>query len=328
MKERYKELEAFLIPVTDEGNIDFDSMDIKDHQHIAYCLKAEARLGRNKKFIRELTQYLVDHSDDNKDGEIGWGLGYAWNGFSANNPEWHVYAIEIANVIDAYIDALNSGKLSSELSEKVKVQLHDITILWNQKYWSETGNFGEEAFYWYSISKDDAIGCINIDAKMVGTQARLLDQYGEIFNEEEKDFIYDHIDRDYSKIMKNSYLKNGDLIWNYLEKKDSDPNDVIHHSFILEGIYDYQKFRIKGKPLNDNNYTSYVDKCIKDNMIYSTPEFLSERCFNTGAIRWILNKDVQRDVLMKSYDVYFNLDTNKRQLSFLLDAFSIFIANT
>lgn len=316
-----------LIPITEQGNIDFDAMDIKDHQHVAYCLKAEARLGKNKECIKELTQYLVNHADDNMDGEIGWGLGYAWNGFSANNPEWHVYAIQIVNVIDAYIDALNSGCLSEELSKTVKIQLHDIVLLWNQKYWSENGNLGEEAFYWYSISEDDAIGCINIDAKMVGTQARLLKQYGELFTEDEKNLIYDHIDRDYSKIMKNSYLYDGDVIWNYLEKKESSPNDVIHHGFILEGIYDYQKFRMKEKPLNDKNYTSYIDKCIKDNIIYSTPEYSSHRCFNTGAIRWISSRDVRREVLLKSYDLYFSSDTNKRQLAFPLDAFSLYIIN-
>lgn len=139
VKDKYRELESMLIPITEQGNIDFDAMDIKDHQHVAYCLKAEARLGENKECIKELTQYLVNHADDNMDGEIGWGLGYAWNGFSANNPERHVYAIQIVNVIDAYIDALNSGCLSEELSKTVKIQLHDIVLLWNQKYWSENG---------------------------------------------------------------------------------------------------------------------------------------------------------------------------------------------
>ena len=110
-------------------------------------------------------------------------------------------------------------------------------------------------------------------------------------------------------------------------KKESSPNDAIHHGFILEGIYDYQKYRLKEEPLKDKNYTSYLYKCIKENIIYSTPEYLTHSCFNTGTIRWISSKEVQKEILLKSYDLYFNQETNKRQLTFLLDSFSLYLSN-
>ena len=323
MKNKYDQLEEMLIPTTKNGEIDFDTMDFEDHQYLAYCLKAVARLGENKSLVRQLTQYLVDHADDNNDGEIGWGLGYESKWLYTQNPKWQVYAIEVSNVIDAYIEALNSGLLTKKLSNKVKNQLHDIVLLWNEKYWSENGNSGEKYFYWYSTSESDAIGCINIDAKMVGSQARLLEQYGELFTKEEKNLIYNHIDHSYSKIMENSYLENEYIKWNYLENNELDKeysiiNDAIHHGFILEGIYDYQKYRLKeSSPLSDNKYTDYIVKCLKDDIIYRYPEYNSYRCFDTGAIRWLPNRITQKEVLLKSFDLYYNNDTNRRQLTFL-----------
>lgn len=327
--DKYRKLEAMLIPTTNQGNIDFEAMNITDHQDVAYCLKTEARLGENKQIINELTQYLVDHADENNDGEIGWGLGFAWSGFYTDNPKWHVYAIEVANVMDAYIEALNSQCLSEELSQKVKNQLHYVTLIWNQKYWCENGTYGEKDFYWYSISEANAIGCINTDAKMVGWQARLLNQYEELFTEEEKNLIYDHIDHCYLKIIENSYLEDGYIKWNYLEKKENPTlNDAIHHAFILDGIYDYQKYRTKEeKPLKDVNFTTFIEKCVKGNIIYRMPDHKEYRCFDTGAIRWILDKNKQRKILLKSFDLYYNTDTDRRQLTFLLDAFSLYISS-
>lgn len=328
MLSKYNKLEEMIIPTKEDGKIDFDSMGIEDHQHVAYALKAVARLGKNKEYVQELTQYLVEHADDNNDGEIGWGLGYAWSGFYADNPAGHVYAIEVANVIDAYIEALESRLLSKDLEEKVKNQLHDIVLIWNQKYWSENGSNGEKYFYWYSISKENAIGCINIDAKMVGSQARLLSQYGELFANEEKKLVYDHIDRCYEKIIQLGYTEDGYIKWDYLEKKESSTvNDAIHHGFILEGIYDYQKYRLKEKnPLENDNYLAFIVRCLDDNIIYRTPEHKAHNCFGTGAIRWIKDQDKQKEILLKSFDLYYNSSTNKRQLTFLLDAFSLYIS--
>ncbi len=163
---------------------------------------------------------------------------------------------------------------------------------------------------------------------MIGTQAKLLDQYSELFTEDEKIIIFNHIDSGYTKLMQKSYMSEGNLTWNYFESSKSSQNDAIHHGFILEGIYDYQKYRIKEDPLSDKNYTSYIDKCIKDNIIYSTPKYSSHRCFNTDTIRWVSDREVQKEILIKSYDLYVNSDTVKRQLAFLLNAFSMYLSES
>ena len=326
INNKYNQLKKKLIPLTNEGYIDFNKMNIIDHQHIAYLLKAESRL-QEKKIINNLTQYLVEHSDENNDNEIGWGLNEEWDAFGDKtiNPAKHAYSIEVANVVDAYLDALASKCLTPELEEKVKIQLHDVVILWNNKYWSENGKHGEKYFYWYSTSENDAIGTINIDAKMIGSQARLLDEYDNIFSKEEKEFILNHIDKTYSKIMEQAKTQDGNIIWDYIEKNDKKINDAIHHGFILEGIYDYQKYRLKETYWNEN-YNNYINSCIKDYIIFSYANHSSRRCFDTGAIKWITDKNLQEKVLLKSFDIYFNSDTDERQLSFLLDALSLYIA--
>ena len=178
IEAKYGELEQYLIPLNSSGRVDYTSMEVQDHQYLAYCLKAEARLKKQDRII-DLTQYLVDHSDDNNDGEIGWGLGFEWDAFGDGtvNPKGHVYAIETVNVMEAYMEALESGILPEALIDVVQSQLHATALLWNRKYWTESKETGERCFYWYSISEKDNIACLNIDAKWVGVQAKLLDRY-------------------------------------------------------------------------------------------------------------------------------------------------------
>ena len=323
----YQDLRTRLLPSTEGGLIDFESMQIDDHQYIAYLLTSESR-SMNKDSVQQLTQYLVDHSDDNADGEIGWGLGYAWDAFSdgIENPAWHAYTIETINVMDAYVEALLTGLLSDDTQNKVKEQIRETVLLWNQKYWSDNGQHGEKYFYWYSISGWDAIGCINIDAKMIGTQARLIKEYPDLFSETEKNMILDHIDKCYVKVMQHSYFENSLLKWNYFEQSDSSPNDAIHHAFILEGISDYQKYRF-GKEIIYNNpvYTQYIEQCISGTEIYSFPDHSTSRCFDVGAIQWVSDKSIQKQLLANAYIKYSNENTDLRQLAFLLNAFSQYL---
>ena len=327
LEKQCDKLEEYLIPKTEQEKVDFNSMEINDHQYLAYCLKAEVRRG-NTEIAQQLTQYLVDHADENKDGEIGWGLGFAWDAFGDGtvNPEWHVYAIETINVMDAFTDALESGFLDGVTSNIVKEQLHDIVMIWNQKYWTENKEPDGKYFYWYSISEEDEIGCINIDAKMIGVQAKVLYHYGEMFAPDERDFVCKHLDQCYAKIMQESFFNDGVLVWNYLERPDSQQNDIIHHGFILEGINDYIKYRIGGEiPENDIVYGEFIMQCLEGDKLFSNAEHSSNRCFDTGAIRWIKNKELQKRVLLSSYDVYANSETDRRQLAFLFDAMSLYL---
>lgn len=327
IKDRYKALEDILIPLTEDGRVDFDAMVIDDHQFIAYLLRSELRNGEID-IARELTEWLINHSDDDGDGEIGWGLGQAWDAFSDGsiNPKWHTYAIETINVMDAYLDAIDSNILTDTDVNLMKNQIHDVVMLCNGKYWSERGTSGENYFYWYSVSPNDAIGCLNIDAKMVGTQARILFELEDLFTEEERQFVYDRLDKTYNKVLEMSYLQDNAIVWNYLEREGSQPNDVIHHGFILEGISDYNKYR-KGNEKLDDAYNAYINQRIMNGHLYSYPDHEYSRCFDSGAIRWVDEGDMQKQLLLSAYNTYVIDDADKRQLAFLLDAMSIYLTN-
>lgn len=330
IEAKYGDLEQYLIPLDSSGKVDYTSMEVQDHQYLAYCLKAEARL-KNQNRIIDLTQYLVDHSDDNNDGEIGWGLGYEWDAFGDGtvNPKGHVYAIETVNVMEAYMEALESGALTAAVTDVVQSQLQTTALLWNRKYWTEYKDSGERCYYWYSISENDNIACLNIDAKMVGVQAKLLNRYAFLFNDEERCLIYDHIDRCMAKILQRGSFSDGYIVWSYLERQDSGQNDVIHHAFILEGINDYLVYRYGGRglPEDDKVYRGYIARCVDgNNNLYSSAEHVARRCFDTGAIRWLSDRSLQKQVIITSYNTYMNEDTDCRQLAFLLDAMSYYLS--
>ena len=330
INSQFIELEKLLIPKKASGDIDFEKMDISDHQHIAYLLLAESRIKSNPDVIEQLAQYLVDHSDDNEDGEIGWGLGFEWDEFADGsvNPKWHVYTIETANVLQAYVEALLSGCLSDKLSNTLKQQIKDVILVWNSKYWTDSTDSGEQFFYWYSISENDAKPIANIDAKMIGVQAQVMHYYKDLFSKSEQTLIYNHIDCCYAKLIQCSYFEDNSLIWNYFEYSDVAQNDAIHHGFILEGLDSYLRYRYgKGIPADGQLYTGFIYKCLNDNTIYRYPDYKTCRCFETGAIRWIKDRSVQKDLLISAYEQYVGTDDIPyRQLAFLFDSMSLYIS--
>lgn len=70
--------------------------------------------GTYKSFGIKLANELVAHKDDNNDGQVGWGLPYAWDAFGDGtvNPARQVYAYQTGLVgkalVDAYIATHNS----------------------------------------------------------------------------------------------------------------------------------------------------------------------------------------------------------------------------
>ena len=82
----------------------------------------------------------------------------------------------------------------------------------------------------------------------------------------------------------------------------------------------------EGIPKNNIVYSEYILQCLDGEKLFSNAEHSSSRCFDTGAIRWLKNKELQEKVLLSSYDTYTNIDTDRRQLAFLFDAMSLYLA--
>ena len=320
----FSELESYLLPVDEAGQIDFNSINITDHQFIAYCLKAECKVGNQGK-IRELTQYLLDHSDEDGDGILGWGLLFEWDAFSDGsiNPSGQVYATEVGNVIEAFLDAIDSEMMTEGQVAEVKNIIHQVIMDWNINYWTDENETGKD-FYWYSTSPADNIECVNISSKMSGVFARAV--CAETFTDEEKDTVYHHIDACIKRILEVAQYTDGFITWPYLTRNES-TNDSIHHAFILEGLSGYKEFRGLDADYDIQDYTDYIAACVDDSFIYSTPEHSSDRCFNTDAVRWLNNRDLEGEILLNSCEKYFNDKTDIRQLAFLFNAIGRFIAD-
>lgn len=301
------------------------------HQYIAYLLKSEVKMydkenNNNAQLINSLAEYLIVHSDDDGDEEVGWGLPWEWDAFGdgSMNPKDSVYAIEVANVIDALLDAFDSGVLNPSLHKKALQIMHDLAILWNTKYWTEQNETGRN-FYWYSISKNDEIECTNISSKMAGTFSRLL-RVPDLFSDEEQTIISDRIDQTISRVYELAYKdENNVLVWDYIPSSEvSGRNDLIHHAFVIEGIFDYNKYRATvDSKFSYEELTEYIYKCInyEEMLLYSYPDFSYERAFDTSAISFIENKELRRELLENSYERYcIHERAEDLQLSFLLDA--------
>jgi len=78
---------------------------------------------QSKKRICEAVSWLLDNSDADKDGVLGWGLPGAWDAFGDGtiNPENSQFTITNALVMQGLLDAVKVPDLLSE-SQVVKIQ--------------------------------------------------------------------------------------------------------------------------------------------------------------------------------------------------------------
>ena len=162
-----------LIPSNDENGIYRDICKIKEqsqspsYQEIAYLISAECdrynttHSEKSKLIILQGTEYLLDNSDLDMDGEAGYGLFFAWDAFGDGtvNDEYTSYAITNAAVIDGFLDALETD--ISLKDEKIEAVIHSIAMTWFDKYFTEVGKGG---YVWYSNRVSDNIDCPNVSA--------------------------------------------------------------------------------------------------------------------------------------------------------------------
>lgn len=307
-----------------------------ENQGIAYILKSEVKMydketNDNSDLIQVIVNHIITYSDENNDGEIGWGLSYEWDAFGDGsvNPSNHVYAIEVVNIMDALMDSLDAGVLDVETENKTKRILHDVAVIWNTKYWTEENEDGKY-FYWYSISENDEIECTNISAKMAGSLSRLM-EFPDVFDENEKRFISERVEKTMSRVLELAYYNDdGILVWDYMPCRTSSENDLIHHAFILEGIFDYYRYHKVAENSYDNTeLLEYIYECIdyEHKLLFSYPDHSYNRAFDLGATPFINDNEIYGQILSNSYKEYFETKkTDDVQLTFILYAYAVFIS--
>ena len=243
----YVELLNQLINTADEGSI-YQSLEslCSTHQEAAKVLESELIRYKKQpnedslKIIRACVSYLIDHKDDNCDGEPGWGMKESWDAFSDGsiNPEDHVYATQISDVCSALLQVVGKDIVSPEMEKEIIDILCDITIIWNTKYWTED-KWG--AYYWYSTSECDKINVTNTSAQLAGTFSKVIVRLAAYFDEDILNMVRSRIDQAILTIIKNVEISSeGFPIWQYIyHGQASSYNDIVHHAFIVNGLLGY-----------------------------------------------------------------------------------------
>lgn len=304
---------------------------------IMYQLDAAYDTGR----IEKMVQWIIQNQDNNGDGEIGWGLNFAWDAFSdgSENPKDHVYAIETVDVLNAIMDYLELEIADEKTKAECLRLLHESVVLWNRKYWSEKTDKGEY-FYWYSIAESDVIECSNISSEMGGCSARAIGLFPDIFSEAESRIIRENVEATMLHLYQSA-IRSDSTYWSY-SYLNPRMNDVIHHAFAVEGINHYinaSKNEKLIKAYQEVDLQSYILSCIQEGELYSYPDASLSRMYDAGATVYIQDNrlcgSILRNMIHKyhidegipaSEDGKASYQYSERQLTFLAHALADYLA--
>lgn len=231
------------------------------HYPMAYALyaSAEARRALIKKDQQALENavrsavWLVGHDDLDADGQIGWGLPFAWDagGDGSINPPHTEYAITIALVIQALLDTWDAieecGNQSTELQPLLLESALGAFHTFQDKYDLTSSGL----VFWYSSAPLDNFHIINSHAMLVG-QFQRLSTYPIPEDTKYRIGTLTKAGFDYLISCKQKD-SSGVIFWNYREDVPEGgvtrPNDSCHAMYTLQGVLDYQLYSQTKSPL-------------------------------------------------------------------------------
>jgi len=202
---------------------------------------------QSRKRINQALSWLLENSDTDNDGRMGWGLPGEWDAFGdgTKNPANSQFTITNALVMQGLLDVMQIPDLISE-SQTVKIKnlLKEISIYHCKYVWTDTENGG---FFWYSPSRNDAHFVTNVSSMFMGMLCRVISEHGSLFSENEKTLINQRIDQAAQAIISKVLWREGLPYWNYIVKPNyfnqDEPNDLVHHGYILWGMELYRGYK-------------------------------------------------------------------------------------
>ncbi len=206
--------------------------------------------------LRACLQRLLEARDLDGDGKPGWGLPFAWDAFGdgSTNPVDHPYTISTAQVLEGFVDALEMAPDTITLEERGVIEsvIAEVLKRWSAEVWTATADRG---WYWYSPASVDSYNVVNISAMMLSVILRCL----------EYDWTQLLINKiDLSKkasmiaatIVSEMELRSGLPFWRYVPTpnalRQDEPNDMVHHIYILWGM---ERYRDSGIPPDSIPYS-------------------------------------------------------------------------
>ncbi len=154
--------------------------------------------------------------DDQIDG--GWGMRWDWDPFGdgtvtvADTP----FAITTAIAIDAL--------LVHGVDDAEARRIGEVLTVWASDAWTD-------GYYWYSLSRLDAIDTPNVSAMLAGATARFLSDHGDVLTPSDASLLRGRVEATLEHL---GATHDDDLRWRYSVRHEI-VNDLGHHVYILWG---------------------------------------------------------------------------------------------
>lgn len=196
--------------------------------------------------IRQAFAWLLGHADLDGDGLPGWGLPDAWDAFGDKsvNPANHPYTITTALAVEGLLDVLDLARtpggaalVSSSQIVVAKDQIVQCWNRWSSQAWTPTLDGG---FFWYSTNPTDAYFTVNVSSMWAGVGARLLKEDWVRKDPVLAESIAMRTRQAAQTILGRYIPRQGLPYWNYIPRPNAinqdEPNDAVHHVYILWGM--------------------------------------------------------------------------------------------
>ncbi len=198
-----------------------------DDHAMAYALYASAAVlaGRTDD-ARIAADWLVAHDHDG--ARPGWGLSFAWDAFSdgSTNPVTTVYGITTALAVRALLD------VAEKTGER---RYRDSAVGALDAYSGAVTQTPVGVFFWYSDQVADAIEVPNVVSMLMGQYARA----GRVLDRQDYRQL---ADRAYAELMTKRVMAGDRAYWPYSQNPNSRMNDLVHASYIVQGLIDYARW--------------------------------------------------------------------------------------
>lgn len=148
----------------------------------------------------------------------GWGMAWTWDAFSdgtltvADTPFAITTAIAIDSLVASGVDDLEAQRIG------------EILTTWATEAWSD-------GYYWYSLSRHDAVDTPNINAMLAGATAYFLQEHGSILDPEDAGLLRRRVEEVLEHL---GATHDARLRWAY-STRHTIVNDLGHHVYILWG---------------------------------------------------------------------------------------------
>lgn len=216
--------------------------------------------------------WLIENSDANNDGIIGWGVPIAWDAYGDGsvNPENTEYSVSTAIVVDALI-----GWLDYVDGEK-KAKIIDLIDKSLEPYLSDSMRTPAGLLPYSLLVHDRKYDTFNSAVYLAGQMQR----YSEIVKRPEQQVaLRSAADATMAALIQNKKIspETGSWYWNYSIQENS-PNDLPHAGYVVEGVITYieNNGRLSSQFDKDKVFKHLMDFFERDGTVRGWPAFRPE----------------------------------------------------